>query len=92
MRIAANGIQGKASGDANAQVDINFPNGLGQFRRLLLTSAAFAPSAGVVMMGNATQTTVGAAGGASALPATPSGYLRFFIGATEYVLPYYARV
>lgn len=44
----------------------------------------------VAIAGN-TQTTVGAAGGASALPATPTGYLRFFVGATEYVIPYYAQ-
>lgn len=37
-----------------------------------------------------TQTTVGAAGGASALPATPTGYLTVQIGATAYVIPYYA--
>ena len=40
--------------------------------------------------GGTTQTTVGAAGGASALPATPSGYLQFVIGTTTYVLPFYA--
>jgi hypothetical protein len=38
-----------------------------------------------------TQTTVGAAGGASALPATPTGYFVMSIGGTEYVLPYYAK-
>lgn len=38
-----------------------------------------------------TQTTVGAAGGASALPATPSGYLVLTIGTTDYVVPYYAK-
>lgn len=38
-----------------------------------------------------TQLTVGAAGGASALPATPSGYLEVTIGTTEYVLPFYAK-
>lgn len=37
-----------------------------------------------------TQTTVGSAGGATALPATPSGYLRIQISGTEYVLPFYA--
>ena len=37
-----------------------------------------------------TQTTVGAAGAASALPATPSGYINFTIGTRAYVLPYYA--
>lgn len=37
-----------------------------------------------------TQTTVGAAGGASALPATPTGYLTVNIGNSSYVIPYYA--
>ena len=37
------------------------------------------------------QTTVGAAGGASALPALPTGYIPFKVGSTEYVLPYYAK-
>lgn len=37
-----------------------------------------------------TQSTVGAAGGANALPATPTGYAKFKIGDTEYVIPYYA--
>lgn len=36
-----------------------------------------------------TATTVGAAGGASALPATPSGYLKITVGATDYKIPYY---
>lgn len=37
-----------------------------------------------------TATTVGAAGGASALPLTPTGYLKIDIGGTEYKVPYYA--
>lgn len=37
-----------------------------------------------------TQTTVGAAGGASALPATPTGYVRFILEGTEFQFPYYA--
>lgn len=37
-----------------------------------------------------TQTTVGAAGGASALPATPTGYLTVNIGNASYLIPYYA--
>lgn len=36
-----------------------------------------------------TASTVGAAGGASALPATPSGYLLIDIGGTQYKVPYY---
>lgn len=38
-----------------------------------------------------TQTTVGAAGGASALPATPTGYMVVTIGTAERVIPYYAK-
>lgn len=38
-----------------------------------------------------TQSTVGAAGGASALPATPTGYLIARIGTTDAVIPYYAK-
>lgn len=38
-----------------------------------------------------TQTTVGAAGAGDALPATPTGYLMVFIGATERVIPFYDK-
>jgi hypothetical protein len=37
-----------------------------------------------------TQTTVGAAGAASALPATPTGYLIVNLGNGAVVIPYYA--
>lgn len=37
-----------------------------------------------------TQTTVGAAGGATALPATPTGYMKVIIDNTEYEIPFYA--
>jgi len=57
----------------------------------LRATAAGAGVASTVTFGNETQATVGAAGGASALPATPTGYLRFFVGTTEYVIPYYAQ-
>lgn len=60
-------------------------NGLG------ISVAAGAQATGVLGLGNGTQTTVGAAGGASALPATPTGYLKFYLGATQYVFPYYAQ-
>lgn len=39
----------------------------------------------------ATQMTVGAAGAAAALPATPSGYWTIVIDGTTYVTPYYAK-
>jgi hypothetical protein len=38
-----------------------------------------------------TQTTVGAAGGASALPATPTGYLRFEFDGVQRVIPFYTQ-
>ena len=38
-----------------------------------------------------TAATVGAAGGASALPATPTGYLKIDIAGTNYKVPYYAN-
>lgn len=40
---------------------------------------------------SATQTTVGSAGAASALPATPSKYLRVSIDDVEYVIPCYDK-
>jgi citrate lyase gamma subunit len=46
---------------------------------------------GVVDFRTATQGTVGSAGGASALPATPTGYLEVKIGVTAYLIPYYAK-
>jgi hypothetical protein len=49
-------------------------------------------TAGALTLGIGTQTTVGAAGGASALPATPLGYLKVWVGATEVVIPYYNKV
>jgi len=49
-------------------------------------------SSSVVRFNNATQSTVGAAGGASALPATPTGYVEVKLnGTTSYVIPYYAK-
>ncbi len=47
--------------------------------------------AGPVRIDFTTQATVGAAGGASALPATPTGYFQLYIGETEFVVPYYAK-
>lgn len=42
-----------------------------------------------IWLGKGTQATVGAAGGASALPATPEGYLTWYRGSTKIVVPYY---
>lgn len=48
-------------------------------------------AAGDPNFGGATQTTVGAAGGANALPATPTGYLSIQVGGVDAVIPYYAK-
>ena len=37
-----------------------------------------------------TQTTVGSAGGASALPGQPTGYMKIEVGGSAFVVPYYA--
>lgn len=44
----------------------------------------------LTLVSQPTQTTVGAAGGATALPATPTGYLRFIIEGVERQIPFYA--
>ena len=38
---------------------------------------------------SATQTTVGSAGSADALPSNPTGYLKIKVNGTTYVVPYY---
>lgn len=43
-----------------------------------------------VVVGGRSQTTVGAAGGASALPATPTGYWKIAVDGTTRVVPFYA--
>lgn len=57
---------------------------------ILDTTAAPTVGAGQVGLGATVQTTVGAAGGASALPATPTGYLIINVAGTNRVVPYYA--
>lgn len=53
--------------------------------------AAPSAAANQVAFGSTTASTVGAAGGASALPATPSGYLIINVAGTNFKLPYYAN-
>jgi len=72
--------------DASAEFRVvKTPNG-SSFTRLVSVD-----SSGIIRSDGPTQTTVGAAGGASAIPATPTGYLEFKIGATSYVIPYFAK-
>lgn len=44
----------------------------------------------MVLASPITATTVGTAGAASALPATPTGYLKITLGTTDYQIPFYA--
>lgn len=53
-----------------------------------ITAAAAAVSSGLGLSGTQ-ETTVGATGAASALPANPLGYIVGFIGATKIAIPYY---
>lgn len=52
-------------------------------------AAATGVDSGKLALGSTTQTTVGAAGGASAQPATPLGYLIAYLGATPIKIPYH---
>jgi hypothetical protein len=56
--------------------------------RLVLYGSAHT-DAGKLGLTVSSQTTVGAAGGASALPATPVGYMVFKINGTDRAVPYY---
>lgn len=58
---------------------------------ITVIGAATSQDAGRLSIGATTQSTVGAAGGASALPATPTGYLKMFLGSSQIVVPYYAQ-
>lgn len=64
-------------------------NALTNVSNIILTGAASSPGAGKVNIGSTNATTVGAAGGATALPATPLGYLIGFVGTQQVKIPYY---
>jgi hypothetical protein len=55
----------------------------------ILTAAAPTVAAAQVGLGSTTSTTVGAVGGASALPGLPVGYLIVNVAGTAYKVPYY---
>jgi hypothetical protein len=60
-----------------------------KFPTATLTAVAPTVSASQVGLGSTTASTVGAAGAASALPATPLGYLIINVGGTVAKVPYY---
>ena len=61
----------------------------GKTYNVAMTGAAISNGASTVTLGNGTSSTVGAAGAASALPATPLGYLVGYVGTTQVKIPYY---
>lgn len=83
-RAAANGIQVQAvTAPIAGNSWLTYYDGNGVVRLSFKQDGSFTATSLI------SQTTVGAAGAASALPATPQGYLQFNIGATRYVMPYY---
>lgn len=56
----------------------------------VFTGGTPTPEVGKTKISAATAATVGAAGGASALPATPLGYLHASVGAVNVKIPYYS--
>lgn len=79
---------GKFFSGTRAGVEYSYLDATG---RLMLTGAAPTVAAGQIGIGATTASTVGAAGGASALPATPTGYLIVNIAGTNFKIPYYAN-
>jgi hypothetical protein len=73
----------------NVDMFIN-PDGSGDSIGLSISSTGPIVPAGKRLIFADSQTTVGGAGGASALPATPVAYVRIQIGGTPYVIPAYA--
>lgn len=69
---------------------IDYAGNLDLAGALVVSAATPTASTGEVAIGTTTSATVGAAGGAAALPATPTGYLTVNIGGTAYKIPYYA--
>lgn len=69
---------------ANDSADCNIRSA-----NLTLSAVAGTAGAGTIVLGSTTATTVGAAGGASALPATPLGYIIANVSGTTVKIPYY---
>lgn len=81
--LAASGITNfkNAAGGANLHI-VGVDN-------LRLNAAAVNSGAGSLALGSTTATTVGVAGGATALPATPLGYLVANLAGNQIKIPYY---
>ena len=94
---AGAGIITVQSSDTNADLTLT-PKGTGivgsstSFRgnNMITAAAAGTAAAGQIAWGATTQTSVGAAGGATALPATPTGYIIVNVAGTNRIIPFYA--
>ena len=69
----------------DAAVDTLTVNGAATFNQDITMAA----DKTVVWNSNMTQTTVGSAGSADALPSNPTGYLKIKVGTSTYVVPYF---
>lgn len=82
-----NSMQLFTSGTERARIDAS--GNLALASGYMRVAGASAGAASTTTIGNTTATTVGAAGGASALPATPLGYIIAHVGTTQVKIPYY---
>lgn len=78
--------KGSVSGAEKFSID---SGGKLNIQTVVLKQVAPTVAASQIGLGSTTQSTVGAAGGASALPATPSGYLIINVAGTNRVVPFY---
>jgi hypothetical protein len=65
-------------------------DGFFRARTMWISGAPINPGAGIVAIGGTTSATVGAAGAAAALPATPLGYVEINVGGVAAKIPYYS--
>jgi hypothetical protein len=88
--VFVQGGQTGGTGNANGwAIFVQGASDISQLGPLVLNGAAPTVAAGQIGLGNTVATTVGAAGGATAPPATPVGYLTINVSGTAYKVPYY---
>ena len=83
------GTEGLVQADANHMLPVESGKVLNGPLVLIAPAINASGVSNGLVLGNGTQTTVGAAGGASALPATPLGYFQGYLGSTPIVVPYF---
>lgn len=91
--VVTNGDVTVSAGDVNVTGDVIASDEMQCGSTLAVGGAIISSSTGNVfsLTGSSQwQTTVGAAGGSSALPAAPAAYLKFALAGTNYVIPFYS--